>query len=332
MPSTATHHASLMPLPDLLGGLPLAAGSTILEQLQAAVRRLEAAPAAAPDELLALALWPAEDAALREALAAEGITITFVSSQQMLLTAYEALRPELLLIDPDMLDERGPMPGPRAPVIVLSAAARGPHDEPLPEWMQPPLLRAVRLARAGRERRRRRAMLDALGFDLQRIAAMGRLIADAPSPQAAVQQLMILVRDLFCVEAGTLYRYDAELDRLVFELVFGSQQALLSRIAMPAGRGIAGWVMRSAEPLLVADVAGDTRFAAEYDEKTGFETRSMLCVPLRVGGQTWGVLQLLNKLDGEFTDGDLLALRLVAALEPVVAALGQFEAERHLAR
>lgn len=157
---------------------------------------------------------------------------------------------------------------------------------------------------------------------------MSQIISAAPTPHDAIQQLMRLVRDLFCVEAGTLYRYDQASDELVFEVVFGSQQALLDRSAMPAGRGIAGAAFRNGEPLLIADVSRDARFAREYDRQSGFQTRSMLCVPLVVAGRRWGVLQLINKLDGDFTASDLLTLRMVSFMTPVVEALGSLVTER----
>jgi putative methionine-R-sulfoxide reductase with GAF domain len=279
-------------------------------------------------DLLALALWPHEDPELRTALAEEGVSLVFAPSQSLLIVAQEALRPELLLIDPAMVDEGRAMPRLDLPIIALSSEARGVPGEPLPAWMRSPLGEALRQAKAAQAELRQRAILDALGWNLQRIAAMSQIIAAAPSPREAVQQLMMLVRDLFAVEAGTLYRYDEHYDRLVFEVVFGSQQALLDQLVMPAGRGIAGSVMHSGDAALVNDTAGDPRFAWEYDRMTGFESRSMLCVPLEAAGCRWGVLQLINKTEGPFTAEDLLTLRMISFLAPVVAALEAYEAEQ----
>lgn len=278
---------------------------------------------------LALALWPHDDPELRAMLAAEGITVSFVPTYQTLLIAYEALTPELLLIDPELFDEDAPLPHEAAqPIIVLPASFRGAPGEALPEWMERSLAHAIRQARAVQRRLRQRAAQDAAAWSRQRISAMGEHIAAAPTPRKGILQLMTLVRDLFCVEAGTLYRYDESKERLVFEFVFGSKQALLEQMVMPTGRGVAGAVVQTGEPLLIADTGRDKRFAHEFDHSTGLTTRSLLCVPLEADGRRWGALQLINKLDGEFSEDDLLTLRMVSHLPAVVEALSAYEVEQ----
>jgi sigma-B regulation protein RsbU (phosphoserine phosphatase) len=78
------------------------------------------------------------------------------------------------------------------------------------------------------------------------------------------------------------------------------------RITVPRGRGIAGWVLEHGEPLLVADAYSDPRFFADADKKTGFKTRSILCVPLKRNDKEIGVLQVLNPTGHEaFDETDL---------------------------
>ena len=79
-----------------------------------------------------------------------------------------------------------------------------------------------------------------------------------------------------------------------------------SRITVPRGRGIAGWVLEHGQPLLVADAYSDPRFFADADKKTGFRTRSILCVPLQRNNKEIGVLQVLNPMQREaFDETDL---------------------------
>ncbi len=76
---------------------------------------------------------------------------------------------------------------------------------------------------------------------------------------------------------------------------------------------IAGWVVRHNQPVVVQDVRNDPRFYRGVDQVVNFETRSILAVPLRVRGKPIGVLEVLNKKDGEpFTEEDTEVLTVLA--------------------
>ena len=81
-----------------------------------------------------------------------------------------------------------------------------------------------------------------------------------------------------------------------------------SKIVVPRGKGISGWVLESGEPLLVADAYSDSRFFSQVDQQLGFRTRSLLCVPMRRKEKEIGVLQILNPNDRlAFDEADLEA-------------------------
>jgi sigma-B regulation protein RsbU (phosphoserine phosphatase) len=80
----------------------------------------------------------------------------------------------------------------------------------------------------------------------------------------------------------------------------------MQKIQLRVGEGIAGWVAQSGQPLIVPDVSKDTRFYSGSDEATGFKTRSILAVPLKVKDRIIGVAEVLNPLhDKSFTEDDL---------------------------
>ncbi|OQY47034.1 MAG: hypothetical protein B6242_05985 [Anaerolineaceae bacterium 4572_78] len=74
-------------------------------------------------------------------------------------------------------------------------------------------------------------------------------------------------------------------------------------IRLPAPwQGIAGWVARHDQPALVNDTLKDIRHLRQVARETGYETHSILCVPLKVEGRVIGVVQVLNKTEGrQFT-------------------------------
>jgi Nif-specific regulatory protein len=86
----------------------------------------------------------------------------------------------------------------------------------------------------------------------------------------------------------------------------------LRRLRMPADKGIAGAVLQSGESLLVPDVHADARFYSEADQQTGGATRSIVCAPLRTQRGIIGVIECINKREGEFTQGDLTFLEALA--------------------
>ena len=76
-------------------------------------------------------------------------------------------------------------------------------------------------------------------------------------------------------------------------------------IRLPPGFGIAGIVARTGQTLVIADAYDDARFSRDIDVKTGYRTRSILCVPLVTpSGSVVGVIEAMNKRGGEVFDAD----------------------------
>lgn len=121
-----------------------------------------------------------------------------------------------------------------------------------------------------------------------------------------------------CVDAdaASLLLLDGESGELYFEAASGEQGEKLKEVRLKPGEGIAGWVARKGGAVIIDDVAGDSRFAADVDRLTGYHTRTMIVAPVATRDRLWGVLQVLNKQDGNFTDDDL---ELVQALANQVA-------------
>ena len=95
----------------------------------------------------------------------------------------------------------------------------------------------------------------------------------------------------------------------------GSGGTQLLPIQVPRGKGIAGWVATSGETVNIPDVYDDPRFDPSNDRRSGFTTRSMLCMPLPDhASAVMGVIQVLNKRGGPFDADDEALLRTVAVV------------------
>ncbi|MDR3608789.1 MAG: HD domain-containing protein [Oligoflexia bacterium] len=106
-------------------------------------------------------------------------------------------------------------------------------------------------------------------------------------------------------ETASLFLVDRKKAELYWETALGDTGKELQRsVRLPIdNRSIAGYVAMSGESVIVNDIANDPRHFKKNkvadgasDSAPKFETRNMVCVPLRARGQTIGVLQALNKL------------------------------------
>ena len=105
-------------------------------------------------------------------------------------------------------------------------------------------------------------------------------------------------------EAGTFYEVSENQQQLKVAAVFGMEESRLSGVPFKMGVGISGWVAQYHQPALVNDVSQDNRFNRDVDLKTGFNTKSMLCIPVFSQKRTYGVLQIMNRTEGPFSPQD----------------------------
>jgi sigma-B regulation protein RsbU (phosphoserine phosphatase) len=145
------------------------------------------------------------------------------------------------------------------------------------------------------------------------LVEVSALINGITDSSALLPEILEVARRVIEVEAASLFLLNAEGE---LELACASGGAIAqtgapkTKIVVPHGRGIAGWVLEHGEALLVPDAYADPRFFADADKKTGFHTRSILCAPMRHLDKDIGVLQVLNPLDRKsFDETDLEAFR-----------------------
>jgi signal transduction histidine kinase/GAF domain-containing protein len=113
-------------------------------------------------------------------------------------------------------------------------------------------------------------------------------------------------------EAGSVLLLDEESSELVFEAAVGPLSEKVKGLRLPLGQGIAGWVAREGQPLLVPNIEEDPRFYSRIDRATGFITKSILAVPLKVKGKVIGVIEAVNRTEGDFGQADVELLSSMA--------------------
>ena len=113
-------------------------------------------------------------------------------------------------------------------------------------------------------------------------------------------------------ERATLFLIDPETHELYSRVAKGEE---VCEIRFPLDQGIAGTVIREQRPVIIADAYADLRFNREIDRQTGFKTRNLACVPIRLPAPkgSIGGLQVLTKIEGGFTSTDLELLEAICA-------------------
>jgi len=120
-------------------------------------------------------------------------------------------------------------------------------------------------------------------------------------------------RDLTRSEATSILLLDNKTGDLYFEAVTGSKSEEIKRMVVPPD-SLAGWVVREGRPQIINDVSRDQRFFAKSDESTGFQTRSLIAVPLKVKDKIIGVLEAINRADDSpFVEEDVEMMTTLSA-------------------
>jgi sigma-B regulation protein RsbU (phosphoserine phosphatase) len=119
-----------------------------------------------------------------------------------------------------------------------------------------------------------------------------------------IEQVLLLVTAAVDAEASFVFRIDH--DRTDIKIRFmRSGDRRMTVFYRELGQGIGGWVAQYREPVIVNDAANDPRVDRGVEKHGNIEIKSILSVPLIGKGQMIGVLEAINKVQGEFTEADL---------------------------
>jgi diguanylate cyclase (GGDEF)-like protein len=124
-----------------------------------------------------------------------------------------------------------------------------------------------------------------------------------------LQTIMDKMAEYFRPDTWSLLMVDEAQSDLYFAIAVGDKAEELKNVRLKIGEGIAGWVAKHGEARVVPDVRTDKFFASRVDEATKWQTRSVICVPLRSKLRVLGVIQLVNVDMTRFTDAELFFLQ-----------------------
>jgi diguanylate cyclase (GGDEF)-like protein len=142
---------------------------------------------------------------------------------------------------------------------------------------------------------------------------IGKALTSTFNMDQILVMVLNLISELIRAKNWTLFLLDPVTRELYFEVVVGLDKDMLTDVRIKLGEGIAGSVALTGEPILVPDVNQDPRFCQRVDDITGFVTRSIICLPLKIQGSVLGVVEIINPEDAVlFQHRSMMVLSIIA--------------------
>ncbi|HSN92460.1 MAG TPA: sensor domain-containing diguanylate cyclase [Anaeromyxobacteraceae bacterium] len=149
--------------------------------------------------------------------------------------------------------------------------------------------------------------------ELQALNDIGRALTSTLELPEVLHLVMQKVSELLRAGSRSLLLLDEAAGELYSEVAVGPGAERLAQARVPLGDGIAGWVAREGQPVLLEDARTDARYSDRFDALAGPETRCVLAVPLLAKGRVLGVIELAaGEAARPFSAEDLLTLRTIA--------------------
>ncbi len=133
---------------------------------------------------------------------------------------------------------------------------------------------------------------------LRELGALATGLIDTVAPPAlreGTTAITAIAQRFFGAAACSIAVVDDEAEELVYVAASGAGAHAVTGIRLPIGRGIAGWVAQSGQPIAVSDLSRDTRFARDVAESTSYVPTALLAVPIENDDRLLGVLSVLDR-------------------------------------
>ncbi len=147
----------------------------------------------------------------------------------------------------------------------------------------------------------------------QRLVEISRDLVSTLNLDALLRRIVDVSVELSEAQAASILLYEESTAQLYFRNSTNLDDSLISGISVPLEGSIAGWIVSHRQPVIVNDAHNDPRFFSKVEKTTNFLTSSMIGVPLLHKNRVLGVLEVLNKTQGSFTEEDLDVLMVLAA-------------------
>jgi len=150
--------------------------------------------------------------------------------------------------------------------------------------------------------------------ELDNLLKATEAIASTLQLDPLLDTIMELGMKVMDAEGCSVLLIDEKEKKLQFAAASGAKKEEIKKLSLDMGEGVAGWVVQNDQPLLIDDVSKDARFSKRVDEILGQETKSLICIPLKVKQKIIGVMEVINKRgDRTFSERDKALFKPLSA-------------------
>jgi len=146
-----------------------------------------------------------------------------------------------------------------------------------------------------------------------RLIEISRDLASTLDLDTLLNDIVHAAADITHAGAASILLYDDTARQLYFQVATDIDEPTMRGLIVPLEKSIAGWIVNNREPLRIDDAHKDERFFSDVEQSIGYETKSLLGIPLITKNKVVGVLEVVNKKRGTFTDPDESMLTVLGA-------------------
>ena len=146
-----------------------------------------------------------------------------------------------------------------------------------------------------------------------RLIEISRDLASTLDLDTLLNDIVLAAADITYAEAASILLYDDTARQLYFQVATNIDEPTMRGLVIPLEKSIAGWIVTNRQSVRIEDAHNDERFFSDVEESVGYSTRSLLGIPLVTKNKVVGVLEVINKKRGKFTDPDESMLTVLGA-------------------
>lgn len=144
------------------------------------------------------------------------------------------------------------------------------------------------------------------------LSELCKLMDSAIDSNTLLEMIITMTPDIVESEEASIVLVTEDRTEMVFCFAASGKSEVLQKIRLKYGEGITGWVITEDMPAVVNNVESNPKFCRRVDDKIGFKTRNILCVPIKVGNRVIGALSAVNKRNNK--DFNFLDLKICEAI------------------
>jgi len=146
-----------------------------------------------------------------------------------------------------------------------------------------------------------------------RLIEISRDLASTLDLDTLLDDIVHASADITHAEAASILLYDDTARQLYFQVATNIDEPIMRGLIVPLDKSIAGWIVTNRKSVRIDDAHKDKRYFSDVEQTIGYSTKSLLGIPLITKNKVVGVLEVLNKKRGRFTDPDESMLTVLGA-------------------